>query len=782
MKRSSASIALILSQSLSAQSLTLSYSATVAEFHEEGTMLDMQINFFDSLEQESRPLLEEAILIYDVAVKDGKIHMEWSPEGHQHKALFQVSTSVYVEATDLISGLTYPRQKLHAVPFALGVPVDNDRIYFDHEGKLTSRTFEEIGKISRLTAGEGLLGGGVIGEVALAVDVGNGPGKIVQLDDSGKLPVVDGSRLTGLAGDISAVIAGEGLHGGSAFGDALVSVNFGFGAKEVARGSHEHADATYEKAGFMSSAEKLKLASITAGADKTDFTTVQKAGALMNADFGDGLMAKNSDGFHTIGDRSLDWSRTANQVGLATSKATADTLVARDSSGGVSVRKLGVKESVIFRDNALPYTLKAPEVSQEISLTLPTKIEAGKLLTTDGEGQLSWTDVPEEVGKISKISAGTGLIGGGVAGNVTLSVDTGLNPHQIVQLDRSGKLPAVDGSKLTGLTGDISSVSSGPGLIGGSVNGDAELAADFGKGPDQVARGSHEHGLATQSASGFMDFSDKKKLDAVSEGADQTNAQNIENAGGIIDHSFIQSGSPLITVTAKGQAGIGTSLPKEILHVRQEGGQNKPTIFLEDSSPEILLGTTSSNHTNWRVAVQETVNGGFEIASGATDSDASDDKQEDWRNRFVIDGNQGFVGIGTDSPQAGLDVAHASGIRASQICDEEGNHCRDLSVAATRPSMVFAARIDMTRDGCALASPIPWVAATARLEKGLCQLQVAADTFSDVPICTCTAQVEDYNLRVCMIYKEPTTSSITVLIRNKDGRRDAPFQILCTNA
>ncbi len=54
-------------------------------------------------------------------------------------------------------------------------------------------------------------------------------------------------------------------------------------------------------------------------------------------------------------------------------------------------------------------------------------------------------------GTITEILAGIGLLGGGNTGSITLDVDAGTGPSQIVQLDGSSKLPAVDGSALTGI-------------------------------------------------------------------------------------------------------------------------------------------------------------------------------------------------------------------------------------------------------------------------------------------------------------------------------------------
>lgn len=54
-------------------------------------------------------------------------------------------------------------------------------------------------------------------------------------------------------------------------------------------------------------------------------------------------------------------------------------------------------------------------------------------------------------GTITSVTAGTGLSGGGSSGAVTLNVNAGVGNNQIVQLDGSAKLPAVDGSALTNL-------------------------------------------------------------------------------------------------------------------------------------------------------------------------------------------------------------------------------------------------------------------------------------------------------------------------------------------
>lgn len=56
-------------------------------------------------------------------------------------------------------------------------------------------------------------------------------------------------------------------------------------------------------------------------------------------------------------------------------------------------------------------------------------------------------------GDITEVIAGNGLNGGGTSGSVTLQCDVGIGANDIVQLDGSGRLPAIDGSQLLNLPG-----------------------------------------------------------------------------------------------------------------------------------------------------------------------------------------------------------------------------------------------------------------------------------------------------------------------------------------
>lgn len=115
----------------------------------------------------------------------------------------------------------------------------------------------------------------------------------------------------------------------------------------------------------------------------------------------------------------------------------------------------------------------------------------------------------------------------------------------------------------------------------------------------------------------------------------------------------------LLTVQTDGKVGIGQTSPDGKLHIHGPDGSDDPNLFIESGSPEMTFETGNTKY-NWRIAMQEDVDQGFEIASGGTDADATDDT---WTNRFVINGPSGNIGIGTTTPSYPLEVAgSASGI------------------------------------------------------------------------------------------------------------------------
>lgn len=118
------------------------------------------------------------------------------------------------------------------------------------------------------------------------------------------------------------------------------------------------------------------------------------------------------------------------------------------------------------------------------------------------------------------------------------------------------------------------------------------------------------------------------------------------------DLQLLTNSSPAVTITAGGNMGIGTTLATEKLHLAGNVAQ-------VDGSPEYHFGTTSASHYNWRVAAQEVVDAGFEIASG-TQSAGIGAASDTYTTRLVIKGDTGRVGIGTTIPATRLHISHDS--------------------------------------------------------------------------------------------------------------------------
>ncbi|MBN3033848.1 MAG: collagen-like protein [Candidatus Saganbacteria bacterium] len=76
-----------------------------------------------------------------------------------------------------------------------------------------------------------------------------------------------------------------------------------------------------------------------------------------------------------------------------------------------------------------------------------------------GTGIVTLTATGTSGGTVTRVNAGTGLLGGPITSSGTISVDVGTGARKIVQLDNFGRLPAVNGSNLTAL--DADNISSG---------------------------------------------------------------------------------------------------------------------------------------------------------------------------------------------------------------------------------------------------------------------------------------------------------------------------------
>ena len=355
------------------------------------------------------------------------------------------------------------------------------------------------GDITGVTAGAGLTGGGTSGTVTLSVDVGTSANQIVQLDANAKLPAVDGSALTNLSvesaeitdgtitaadtadaflvagsgatvtkganawtisatsigGDITGVTAGAGLSGGGSSGDVTVSLAT---PVSVANGG-------------------TGLSSLTAG----DILYASAANTLSALSVGaEGKVLKIAGGLPTWGTENAG-SGTVTSVdsgaGLSGGPITGSGTLAVGAGNGIAVSENDVAVDVMTTESTATTSSNAGLEASANGLRLLGGCSDGQVLKWNTATSV-WAcqdDIDTNPGgDITGVTAGAGLSGGGATGEVTLNIGSGTGmivsgdsiavnvgtaANQIVQLDATAKLPAVDGSAVTGL--NASNLSSG---------------------------------------------------------------------------------------------------------------------------------------------------------------------------------------------------------------------------------------------------------------------------------------------------------------------------------
>ena len=256
---------------------------------------------------------------------------------------------------------------------------------------------------------------------AAVYSVGTSANNVVQLDGTGKLPAVDGSQLTNISVSASSIS----------------------GVVSVANGGTNSSTALNNNRLMVSSSGKI----VEAGAMTDGQIMVGATGAVPSA-----ATIGTSNGISiTAGAGSLSIGTNA------TSNNTASTIVSRDASGDFSASAVTNKSNILKGATSGTLTMTVPATVTPYTLTWPSAVGgAGSFLTTDASGNLSWgspagiSDSSYTVKGAVQFNTDAATSGISVASGVA-TVNTGTGANQIVKLDASSKLPAVDGSALTNL-------------------------------------------------------------------------------------------------------------------------------------------------------------------------------------------------------------------------------------------------------------------------------------------------------------------------------------------
>jgi hypothetical protein len=347
--------------------------------------------------------------------------------------------------------------------------------YSDLTGTPTLATVATTGAYSDLS-GTPTLG------TASAEDVGTLAGNVVQLDGSAKLPAIDGSQLTN-------------LPNGTLFYNTQIA-SLGPTLTQIADNRRQHYDIA-----LASPANPITLPSATSAAigGVISFFNSQTTGqAVINCPTARLLSGSSVTSF------TVEPSEARSFVWVGTSSLQEITATRLESFNGVSISSPSNGEALVYNgtsgeweNNTVSASVAALDDIGDVSAAAPSDTNVIKYNSTSGDWESGAVAYSEVTGTPTLATVATTGAYSDLTGTPTLGTasaeDVGTSANNVVQLNGSAQLPAVDGSLLTNISasvaalddiGDVSAASPNNGdvIAYNSTSGDWEATAQSGGG------------------------------------------------------------------------------------------------------------------------------------------------------------------------------------------------------------------------------------------------------------------------------------------------------------